>query len=607
MNLKRFKNSLTEQLNSLLYNSRNRAFQILLVIRVLNSLMAVGLITYGYGFELAPETLRQVYLWLDVVFALFVVQYSARFLYAFRRVEFLKGNRFEGLLVLIILINGISNIMGDGSLLEAIFSWLGFTNYLEFYQEFITLFMVVILGYDLVKASQNITRTTFKPATTFILSFFVLIAIGTGLLMLPAMTVQAGSMPIMDSLFTSVSASCVTGLIVVDTATYFTQRGQFIIMMLIQFGGLGIVSFATFFATFLRQGVGIKQQVLLQDLISSDSLFSTKGLLRKIVGITFLIESVAFILIFFTWGEGVTFSSVQEKLFVSAFHAVSAFCNAGFSLYTDNLFTEGVRGAYILHIIVSVAVITGGLGFSNLEELFSPTKLRERFQNPWKDWRLSTKIAVFTSIILLLFGTVMIYALEYNNTLQGKNFFEGVISAFFQSANARTAGFNTMDVGQLRTPTYIIIIFLMFVGASSGSVGGGIKTSTFYLIIASVYATLRGRLKIEIGRRYIPKELLFKALSIFFFAATLNLIGIFLLTVFEPGIDLVQLAFEQVSAFGTVGYSTGITGDLSIPGRLVIIFSMFIGRVGTLTFALALSNRASSQRHRYPSAQIMVG
>lgn len=607
MNLKRFKNSLTEQLNSLLYNSRNRAFQILLVIRVLNSLMAVGLITYGYGFELAPETLLQVYLWLDVVFALFVVQYSARFLYAFRRVEFLKGNRFEGLLVLIILINGISNIMGDGSLLEAIFSWLGFTNYLEFYQEFITLFMVVILGYDLVKASQNITRTTFKPATTFILSFFVLIAIGTGLLMLPAMTVQAGSMPIMDSLFTSVSASCVTGLIVVDTATYFTQRGQFIIMMLIQFGGLGIVSFATFFATFLRQGVGIKQQVLLQDLISSDSLFSTKGLLRKIVGITFLIESVAFILIFFTWGEGVTFSSVQEKLFVSAFHAVSAFCNAGFSLYTDNLFTEGVRGAYILHIIVSVAVITGGLGFSNLEELFSPTKLRERFQNPWKDWRLSTKIAVFTSIILLLFGTVMIYALEYNNTLQGKNFFEGVISAFFQSANARTAGFNTMDVGQLRTPTYIIIIFLMFVGASSGSVGGGIKTSTFYLIIASVYATLRGRLKIEIGRRYIPKELLFKALSIFFFAATLNLIGIFLLTVFEPGIDLVQLAFEQVSAFGTVGYSTGITGDLSIPGRLVIIFSMFIGRVGTLTFALALSNRASSQRHRYPSAQIMVG
>ena len=214
---------------------------------------------------------------------------------------------------------------------------------------------------------------------------------------------------------------------------------------------------------------------------------------------------------------------------------------------------------------------------------------------------------MFTTIALLAFGTLGIYLLERQNTLAEDNFLEGLIAAFFQSTNARTAGFNSMDIGGLRTPTLILLIFLMFVGASSGSVGGGIKTSTFYLIISSVYATIRGRAKIEIGKRYIPKELLFKALSIFFFAATLNLLGIFLLTLFEPGMDVIKLAFEEVSAFGTVGYSTGITADLSAAGRWVIIFSMFIGRVGTLTFALALSNRASSQRHKYPRAQIMVG
>ncbi|HAA15793.1 MAG TPA: ATPase [Cytophagales bacterium] len=607
MKLAAVRKKVAEKLNTFLYGSRDLAFRILYWVRIINSLIAIGLLTYGYGFELDQAALQKVFVWLDVNFLVFGLQYLARLLYAFRREEFLRGNRFEGVLVLLIILNGITNYLGGISLLERIFPAFGLSNYTEFYQGTITLFMVVVIGYDLIKASSVLAQVSFKPATTFILSFIILILVGTGLLMLPTMTVKEGSMPFYDALFTSVSASCVTGLIVVDTATYFTTRGHFIIMLLIQLGGLGIVSFATFFATFLRQGVGIRQQVLLQDLISSESLFSTKGLLRQIVFITFLIEAFAFIFIFLTWGDEIVFDSVRQKVFYSIFHSISAFCNAGFSLFSNSLHSPVVAGSYILHLIIALSVVAGGLGFSNLDELFSPAKLRARMESPWKDWKVSTKIAVFTSIILLVFGTVSIYLLERNNTLEGQNFVEGMISAFFQSSNARTAGFNSISIPDLRTPTCIILIFLMFVGASSGSVGGGIKTSTFYLIIASVYATLRGRLKIEIGKRYIPKELLFKALSIFFFAATLNLIGIFLLTLFEPGIDLLRLAFEQVSAFGTVGFSMGITPELSGPGRAVIIFSMFVGRVGTLTFALALSNRASSQRHKYPSAQIMVG
>ena len=391
MKLGKLKNVVTEALNSLLYESRTAAYRTIFWVRLLNSLAAIGLLTYGYGFEVEAEALRSIFIALDLVFGVFVLQYLLRLLYAFRRLEFLQTNRFEGVLVLIISLNGLTNYLGGTSLLKGIFPALGLTNYTEFYQAFITLFMVVMLGYDLVKVSRNISQSTFKPATTFILSFLILIAIGTGLLMLPTMTVQEGSMPLFDALFTSVSASCVTGLIVVDTATYFTERGQFIIMVLIQFGGLGIVSFATFFATFLRQGVGIRQQLLLRDLISSETLFSTKGLLRKIVGITFLVETVTFVLIFLTWGTEVEFESVRQKLFYSAFHAVSAFCNAGFSLFTDSLYTPVVRGAYIMHLVVSFAIICGGLGFSNLEEIFSPSKLRERMRSPWKDWKVGTK------------------------------------------------------------------------------------------------------------------------------------------------------------------------------------------------------------------------
>ena len=466
--------------------------------------------------------------------------------------------------------------------------------------------MFLLIGYDTVKVSVRISHIKIKPSTTFVLSFLTLILIGTGVLCLPAMTVAPGGMPFLDALFTATSATCVTGLIVVDTATYFTTRGQAFIILLVQLGGLGIISFASFFATFLRQGVGIKQQALIQDYLSSESLLSAQGLLKRIILMTLSLEFITFLLVYFSWGD-IPFDSVIQKVFFSAFHAISAFCNAGFSLYSDNLYQPGINTAYIIHLIIIASVILGGIGFSTLEDLFSIRNLRDRLKNTWRDWKVSTKIAVYTSATLLLFGSIVFYLLEKDNTLAGLNIFEALLTSFFQSGSARTAGFNTVDFGELRNPTLIMIIFLMFIGASSGSVGGGIKTSTFYLIVSSVIATLRGRLKIEIGKRFIPKELLFKALSIFFFAATINLIGIFALTLFEPEIDVLELVFEQVSAFGTVGLSTGITAELSTPSRFVLMISMFLGRVGILTFALALSTRMTATSYKYPKAHLMIG
>ncbi|PTB95684.1 ATPase [Marivirga lumbricoides] len=607
MKFSKLKNAFAEWLNNAIYSSRTSVLNTVSSLKAFMWLAATVLLLYVFGFDVDEKGLKQIFLALDVVLLIYFLTFLTRFLYSFRRYEFLKNHILEVILVIIIIINSVSNHFFDNQILGFFSENLDFKSYEDAYLTFITFFFLIIIIYEIIQASTILSRLKTKPARTFIYSFILLILLGTGLLMLPTMTVDEGSMSFMDALFTSVSASCVTGLIVVDTATYFTLKGQFVILILFQLGGLGIISFASFFGTFLKTGVGIKQQLMLQDFLISDSLFSAKGLLRKVIIITFFVEFVSFVLIFFTWGPDVQFSSVGQKLFFSVFHAVSAFCNAGFSLFTNGLFENGVASSYLLHIVIALTLILGGLGFSAMQDLFSISSLRERLKSPWKDWKLSTKIAVYTSLVLLASGMLVFYLLEKDNTLAKQNLVESMITSFFQSATARTAGFNTIDFSAIRIPTIILISFLMFIGASSGSVGGGIKTSTFYLLITSVLATLRGKAKIEIDRKFIPKELLFKALSIFFFAASINLIAIFTLTITDSDISLPQLIFEQVSAFGTVGLSTGITSNLSTAGRIVIILSMFIGRVGTLTFALALSSRKATKGYKYPKAHLMVG
>ena len=296
-------------------------------------------------------------------------------------------------------------------------------------------------------------------------------------------------------------------------------------------------------------------------------------------------------------------------MFYSIFHAVSAFCNAGFSLFSNSLYEESVQSSYLLHIIVGITIIVGSLGFSTIQDLMSPAQLRERLEKPWKGWKLGSKIAVYTSVILIVIGTIVFFSLEIHNenTLANKTIFEQAISAFFQSTTARTAGFNTIDIGAMAIPSVVFMIFLMFIGASSGSTGGGIKTSTFLLITISAFATIRGRKYVEIGKRTISSELLNKAFSIFIFAASYNLLMIFLLTISDSDKPILELVFEQVSAFATVGLSMGITSDLSTFGKTVIIISMFIGRIGTLTLALALSGRDKCNSYQYPKAHLMVG
>ncbi|MDX5435870.1 MAG: ATPase, partial [Pontibacter sp.] len=410
-----------------------------------------------------------------------------------------------------------------------------------------------------------------------------------------------------DALFMATSASCVTGLAVVDPGTYFTFAGQIVLLMLIQMGGLGILTFATFFASLMRQGVGVRQHVAMHELLESESLYSTKGLLQKLIFLTFTIEAIGAAVIFASWGPAAEFQNLGTKLFYSVFHSVSAFCNAGFSLYPEGLYTQPVRFAYVLHLVVAMLIIFGGIGFPTILDVLSPKAMRARLNAPWKNWKMLSRVTIYTSAALIFVGTVGFFLLEYYNTLSELNFAEALVTSFFQSVTTRTAGFNSVDISALNVPTLLMFIFLMFIGASPGSTGGGIKTTTFTVILISVLATIQNKRNMEIGHRTIPHYVSYKAFSIFTFAAVLNIFFIFVLSITDAQFDIMRLAFEQVSAFATVGLSTGITAGLSDYGKTVIILSMYIGRVGTLTLALALSTKAPSTNHRYPDTHLAVG
>lgn len=571
------------------------------------TLISVGLLIYAHGIAQKPATIQLLFNAIDAILSIFVIIYLLRILYTFERKKFLRRTWFEGLLMAIILINEVSTYGLQESAIYTFFESIDIPLSVEVYRVVVSLFMLLLLIIELLETRVHLKTLQFKPTISFLFSFLFLILIGAGLLMMPNMITTPGSMRFIDALFMAASASCVTGLAVVDPGTYFTFSGQVVLLMLVQLGGLGILTFATFFATLMRQGVGIKQHVAMYEIMESESLFSTKNLLRKLVVMTFSIEAIGAVIIFLTWGQEVQFESLGSKIFFSVFHAVSAFCNAGLSLFPEGLYTEAVRFSYVMHLTVALLIIFGGIGFPTILDVLSPQSMRARMERPWRNWRLLSRITIFTSAALITMGTIGFFMLEYYNTLAQLSFVEAVIASFFQAVTTRTAGFNTLDISALNVPTLLMFIFLMFIGASPGSTGGGIKTTTFAIILLSVWATIRGKRNVEIGNRTIPHLVSYKAFSVFTFAAMINILFLFILTITDSQFDIFRLAFEQVSAFATVGLSTGITAGLSDAGKGVIIVSMFMGRVGTLTLALALSTRATTTAYKYPETHVPVG
>lgn len=448
------------------------------------------------------------------------------------------------------------------------------------------------------RISTFLNNLTVHPAQTLVLSFIMVILTGTFYLMLPFTTRDGLGLNFIDALFTTTSAVCVTGLIVVDTASHFTVLGQVGILVLIQIGGLGIMILSYFAIVTLRRSIGIHDKVLLAYMINEDDMRQIAGGLRKIILLTFGIELVGALILFL--GFIIHGLPTGQSIWFGVFHAISAFCNAGFALFTDSL--EGFRHSLLISGGIALLIILGGLSFAvmtNLIRWSGLSKIRERLT-------LNSRVVLVMTGVLILLGMVVFYALEHGSVMAEYNLGEQYLAAFFQSVTLRTAGFNTVPMAPLGPSVTLIMIIWMFIGGASGSTAGGIKVNTAAVILAYIRSRFRGEEQVLIGGAAIDSRTGTNALLLFVFGIVAVLGGLLVLLITESG-PFLDLLFETVSAFGTVGLSRGITGDLTDPGRVVVSLLMFMGRLGPLTLLTALGTRVNPSRIIYPEKELMIG
>lgn len=441
---------------------------------------------------------------------------------------------------------------------------------------------------------------THHPGRLVVVAFAAFIALGTVLLWLP-ISQESDADPVggLDAFFTASSAVTVTGLTVVDTGATWSKFGELVILVMIQVGGLGIMTLAGVFSVFLNRKMGLSQGRLVSVEIGDKGLSEVKPLVRTLIVYTVITEAVIAVLLAFRFliegGHG-----ILGSLYLAVFHSISAFNNAGFSVLDGGL--ERYVDDWFLGLVVAAGFIAGGLGFPVVLDLW------DRWRHPHR-WSLHTKLTMAMSSGLLAVGTAVLLVTEWTNpaTLGPLSSADKALAAFFQSATARTAGFNTVPIGELRHASLLLMILLMVIGASSASTGGGIKTSTVLVVIRSTIAELRGDDEATLFHRRLPSDLQRHALALVI--AALGTVGTatFLLSALLPDVAIQDLLFESASAFGTVGVSTGVTTQLDRASRLLIIALMFVGRVGPITFGSALLLRRNRRAYRYPEEQLLVG
>ena len=578
-------------------------FNLLFRLTFILSLLGLLLLIYDFGYNQTTFLQNLINGFYFIVLASGVATTLLR--YAMRR----KNMRWQ-----VIIFDAVSILLIINVVLIHFFSQEA-NRHLSFLYDDNWIKYVILLTFIREFAEQSITykKTFLNPAQLFIVSFLAIIFVGAVLLTLPKATYEGISF--LDALFTSTSAVCVTGLIVVDTGSYFTQFGQIIIIILIQLGGLGILTFASYFSYFFKGGASYENQLVLSDMNNSQKIGDVFETLKKILIITFSIELLGAMIIFSTLKSSL-FSNFFERAFFSVFHSISAFCNAGFSTLPSNLYQEGFRFNYGLQLVITLLFVLGGLGFPIIVNVIKYLKYRiintlkatsheERFYTPWI-LNINSRITLVTTISLTAVGTVLFYINEYNNTLAEHHGFGKVVTALFVAATPRTAGFNNIDMGALNFSTIMLIFFLMWIGASPASTGGGIKTSTFAIATLNFLSLAKGKDKIEVYRRQIADISIKRAFATISLSLAVIGFAIILISVFDEDKTLLSIAFECFSAYSTVGLSVGITADLSTMGKAVIITTMFIGRVSMLTILIAVFKQAKHKNYRYPTEEITI-
>lgn len=437
-----------------------------------------------------------------------------------------------------------------------------------------------------------------SPSQWMILGFAIIISIGTLLLLLPIASQSGKSLGLLNALFTSTSAVCVTGLAVVDTGQFFTHFGQIVIMLLIQIGGLGFMTYGVIIALLLGKKLGLKHRFLIQESTNSATVQGLVRLCLSIFIISFIIEVIGSLVLALHWYSELGFI---KAVYFAIFHSISAFNNAGFSLWPDNLIRY--IGDPVVNIVITLLIILGGLGFIVILDL-----IRKR---NWRTLALNSKIVFTTSAALIFAGFVVIFITEMLSPAIFSHFTWGerLWAAYFQGVSPRSAGFNTVEIGKMLAASQFFVIILMFVGGASGSTGGGIKINTFTVLLLAVFSHIRGRSEIHIFNRRIASETVLRALSVIIISLGTVLLVAFLLTITEnkAKFDFIAILYEATSAFSTTGLTMGITADLTSVGKSIILITMFIGRLGPLTLVYALSKNRKTTKIGYAEERVLIG
>ena len=522
--------------------------------------------------DLKKASYRSVYLRRNMISLLFLAVYIAFFIFSKYFYFYGKENIFKGYASIIVFRN-------------------------------IFIFLKIFSRFQ--KLSIFLQNIITHPSQTIVLSFLMLIVAGSLLLSMPFSSADGSRIPFLDSFFTSTSAVCVTGLAVVDTASGFSIWGKIIILFLIQAGGLGImiISFSALFI--MKRGISIENKLMLSYMVDEDEISNVASAVKRITAATVVIElSGAGLLFLFFSGSALP---AVERLFYSLFHSVSAFCNAGFALYSDSLVSFRNNSGVML--TVSFLIIAGGLGFSVINDIYE--KGKNRVLNPGNRAKqkisLNTVVVLQVTALLLLAGTLLFYYSEHGRTMKEMSLADQYVNAFFQSVTLRTAGFNSIDFNAVSVPLFLLMTVFMFIGGATGSTAGGVKVNNIAVILSYFKSVFYNRKETTLYNYQLSPSAIIKSFTVIVSGMFIVTAGFFILSVTED-FPLHKILFETVSAFGTVGLSTGITPMLSAYGKIIIIILMFLGRLGPLTIVTSLGRSSAVKTNiSYPEAEISIG
>jgi potassium uptake TrkH family protein len=573
----------------------------------ITALIAFGLVIYDFGFFPFYSHDERLYAFLYYTLTFFKILLIARLVTEWLEIKSRKAHLYNlGLVILVFYLARLSKTVVSMNVTET--------------SAFLPQKLILYAGATFLffTEASNLLKFIYSrrqnPSFVFILSFALIILAGTLLLLLPNATTHGISL--VNALFTSTSAVCVTGLTVVDTGTDFTILGKVILLFLIQIGGLGIMTFAGLLGYLAAGSVSFHSRMALKSMVSSNQVSNVITMVIRIIVVTLFFEAVGAFMLYLSLDKAL-FSNTIERAFFSVFHSVSAFCNAGFSTESAGLYTESFRFNYSLQFIIAILIILGGMGFPIVFNIFSFLRIKtisliaRVIKNPLPEAKtriiqVNSKLALSTTIVLLVTGFIAYFFFEYNASLKEHPTWIGkIVTSFFGSVTPRTAGFNTVDMTSLSLPIVMIYLLLMWIGASPSSTGGGIKTTTAAVAFLNLRALLRGQNRTEVHYTQISEPSINRAFGIIMLSLVVIGVTILLISIYDGDKGILKISFEAFSAFSTVGLSLGITTELSEVSKIVLVSTMFIGRVGALTILVAFINQEKDRAYQYPVEEIM--